>query len=440
MLYRLLKEPFQAQPPPFPKQPTIISGFPQNSLNQQSFELNHRVVCNHLVDFTRGKNLLKGQSLHAHVIKSGLQTIPLICHHLINFYSKLQLPYCSEQIFRETLVKSSTTWSSIISCFTQNELPFRGLEYFKLMLRNNGMFPDDYIFPCATKSCAMINGHSVGQSVHCLAVKIGFDVNVYVGSSVVDMYAKCGSLVDARKMFDEMPEKNVVSWSGMIYGYAQIGEDEDALRLFKAALWEGLNVNDFTFSSVIRVWSALISMYSKSGMIEGAYQVFDEVLDKNLGMWNAMKSALCFNGGLAWPSRETAGGHEINRRNANATNGVRLGALLTAAGRYQEAAKARKMLRDRGQKKKTGLSWVEEGNRIHTFAAGDRTHEMSEEIYRKLERLGEDMERAGYVADTTYVLKEVDFDEKSQTIRYHSERLAIAFALITFPPKGQLEL
>ncbi|KAL0453084.1 UNVERIFIED_CONTAM: putative pentatricopeptide repeat-containing protein [Sesamum latifolium] len=568
MLHRLLKEPIRQTPLPFHRQPTFLSALPQNSLNQQSFELSYRIICNHLVDFTREKNLLKGQSFHAHVIKSGMQIIPLICHHLMNFYGKLELPYCSEQIFRESQFKSSTTWSSIISCFIQNELPFRGLEYFKLMLRNDGMFPDDYIFPCATKACGMINDYCFGQSVHCLAVKIGFDVNVFVGSSVVDMYAKCGKLGDARKVFDEMPERNVVSWSGMIYGYAQMGEDEEALKLFKDAFVEGLEVNDFTFSSVIRVCgnstlfelgkqmhglclklsydetsfvgSALISMYSKSGMIEGAYRVFNEVSDKNLGMWNAMLIACaqhaetksvfelfkkmenagmkpnfitflcilyaCSHAGLVKEGKhyfgmmkeygiEPGSQHyasmvDLLGRAGKLQEAMKLieempmeptesvwGALLTgcrihgnaelassvadrvfelgpvspglhvllsnayaAAGRYQEAAKARKMLKDRGQKKETGLSWVEEGNRIHTFAAEDRRHEFSEEIYRKLEELGEDMERAGYVADTTYVLKEVGAEEKSQTIKYHSERLAIAFALITFPPERPIRI
>ncbi|PIN16694.1 hypothetical protein CDL12_10659 [Handroanthus impetiginosus] len=568
MLHHLLEEPSHQPPLASPKQPPILSAYPQNSLNQQSFESNYRIICNHLVDFTRGKNLLRGQSFHAHVIKSGLQIVPLLCHHLINFYAKLQLPYSSEQIFYEVPFKSSTTWSSIISCFTQNELPFRGLEYFKLMLRNDGMFPDDYIFPCATKACAMINGYGVGQSVHCLALKIGYDVNVYVGSSVVDMYAKCGSLADARKVFDEMPEKNVVSWSGMIYGYAQMGDDEEALRLFKRALWEGLDVNDFTFSSVIRVCgnstlfelgkqmhglclklsydetsfvgSALISMYSKSGMIEGAYRVFDEVSDKNLGMWNAMLIACaqhahttnvfklfgkmenvgmkpnfitflcilyaCSHAGLVEEGKynfrmmkehgiEPGSQHyasmvDLLGRAGKLREAMKLieempmqptesvwGALLTgcrihgntelagsvadkvfklgpvspglhvllsnayaAAGKHQEAAKARKMLKDRGQKKETGLSWVEEGNRIHTFAAGDRRHELSDEIYRKLEELGEEMERAGYVADTSYVLKDVGDEEKGRTIRYHSERLAIAFALITFPSERPIRV
>ncbi|KAH6793883.1 mitochondrial RNAediting factor 1 [Perilla frutescens var. hirtella] len=559
MLGLLQEEPWQ-QPSP-PKKT-------QNFLNQQSFESNYRVICNRLVEFTRGKNLLNGQSFHAHAIKSGLQIIPLVCNHLINFYSKLQLPYCSERMFHETQFKSSTTWSSIISCFAQNELPLHGLEYFKLMLRNDGMIPDDHIIPCAMKACGMSNDQLLGKSVHCLALKTGFDASVFVGSSVVDMYAKCGSLGDARKMFDEMPERNVVSWSTVIYGYAQMGEDEEALMLFKAALWEGLDVNDFTFSSVIRVCgnstlfelgkqihslclkmyyyetsfvgSALISMYSKSGVIEDAYQVFSEVLDRNLGMWNAMMIACaqhahtrsvfellekmerkgmkpnfitflcilyaCSHAGLVKEGKyyfakmkeygiEAGSQHyasmvDLLGRAGKLQEAMKLieempmqpieavwGAFLTgcrthgntelavsvadrvfelgpvspglhmlvsyaytAAGRYQEAAMARKMLKDSGQKKETGMSWVEVGNRVHTFAAGERRHELSAEIYRKLEELEDEMERAGYIADTTYVLKEVGAEEKSESIRYHSERLAIAFALVTFPPERPIRV
>lgn len=441
------------------------------------------------------------------------------------------------------------------------------LEFFRQML-DFGVRPDDHIFPSATKACAILSRVDVGQSVYCLAVKTGYDVDVFVGSSVVDMYAKCGDIRQARKVFDDMPERNVVSWSGMIYGYAQLGEDEEALRLFKLALIKELDVNDFTFSSVIRVCgnstflelgkqihglclkmsydsssfvgSSLISLYSKCGLIEAAYRVFDEIHVKNLGMWNAMLIACaqhahtdkafhlfklmeysgmkpnfitflcvlyaCSHAGLVKEGKHyfelmkqygiepgdqhyasvvdllgRAGKlHEavtiIREMPIQPTESV-WGALLTgcrihgntelaayaadrvfelgpvspglhvllsnayaSAGRFEEAAKARKMLRDRGMKKETGLSWVEEGNRVHTFTAGDRSHSKSMEIYKKLDELEDEIERAGYVADTSFVLQEVDGSEKKLAIRYHSERLAIAFALITFPSERPIRV
>jgi pentatricopeptide repeat protein len=428
--------------------------------------------------------------------------------------------------------------------------------------------PDDHILPSATKSCAILSRCDVGQSVHCLAVKTGYEFDVFVGSSMVDMYAKCGEIGYARKMFDEMPEKNVVSWSGMIYGYSQLGVDEEALRLFKQALFENFDVNDFTFSSVIRVCgnltllelgrqihglcfktcfdksafvgSSLVSLYSKCGVIEGAYRVYDEIPVRNLGFWNAMLIACaqhvhtdrafelfkemegvgmkpnfitflcmlyaCSHAGLVEKGRfyfERMKEYGIEPGDQHYTSMVDLlgragklqdavsiikemsmeptesvwGALLTgcrihgdtelaafaadkvfelgpvspgihvllsnayaAAGRYEDAAKARKMLRDRGKKKETGLSWVEEGNRVHTFASGDRSNVKTKEIYQKLEELGEEMERAGYVPDTSFVLREVDGEEKKRAIWDHSERLAIAFGLITFPTERPIRV
>ncbi|TXG70453.1 hypothetical protein EZV62_005388 [Acer yangbiense] len=557
-MLQALKKPLQS--PPLSSNIRVVKP-PETLLNQLGFEQGYRQTCNLLLSQTQSRSLPKGLQLHAHIIKSGLQTLPLVSHHLINLYSKCQLPLLSRQIFHETPRKLATTWSSIISSFAQNELPCLAIEYFRRMLGER-LHPDDHIFPSATKSCGILGRIDVGGSIHCIVVKTGYEGDVFVGSSLVDMYAKCGDLKIARKVFDEMPERNVVSWSGMIYGYTQFGEDEEALRLFKQALCTDLKVNDFTFSSVIRVCadstllelgkqihglcvktnfelssfvgSSLISLYAKCGVIETAYQVFEEVPVRNLGTWNAMLIACaqhahtnkvldlfkemgsfgmkpnfitflgvlyaCSHAGLVEKGKyffelmkeygiEPGPQHysslvDLLGRAGKLQEAVSiieempiaptesiLGALLTgcrihgntelaaytadkvielgsmssgmhvlisnayaAAGRWEDAAKARKKLRDLGVKKETGLSWVEVGNRVHAFTSGDVCHLRTKEIYQKLEELGEEMERAGYVADTSFVLQDVDGIEKSQKIRYHSERLAIAFGMITFPP------
>ncbi|PIA35180.1 hypothetical protein AQUCO_03600086v1 [Aquilegia coerulea] len=188
---------------------------------------------------------------------------PLVSNHRINFYSKCQRPYHSRQIF--------------------HEIPFKSSGFLEL----------NYIHICP-------KWWDVGQSLHSLSMKIGLNWDVFVRSSIVNMYAKCGIIYNATKMFDEMPDKNVVSWSGLIY-----------------ALMEDFKVNDFTFSSVVRaicgnstllelgkqihglcyktsfdsssfVGSSLISLYSKYGVIEGAYMIFDELRVRILGAWNSM--------------------------------------------------------------------------------------------------------------------------------------------------------
>ncbi|KAG5252864.1 Pentatricopeptide repeat [Salix suchowensis] len=242
-----------------------------------------------------------------HKLAQGLQIIPLVCHYLINFYSKTQLPLLSGQVFEESERKSSTTWSSVISSFAQNEEPVLAIQYFCRMLGEN-LCPDDHIFPSATKACAILGRCDVGKSVHCLVIKTGYDVDVFVGSSLVDMYAKCGDINESRRCLMKCRRE---MW------FRGLGEHEEAMRLFKEALLEGLDVNDFTLSSVIRVCGS-------ATLLELGKQVH----------------GLCFK----------------------------------------------------------------------------TSYDLS-----------------GFV-DTSFVLREVGSEEKNQTIRYHSERLAIAFGLISIPP------
>lgn len=410
----------------------------------------------------------------------------------------------------------------------------------------------------------------LGCSIHSLVVKIGIEFDVYVGSSVVDMYAKCGWIWDARKMFDEMPEKNVVTWSGLICGYSQLGLLNECFSLFKIAL-SGIEddagfdtcINDFTYSGIIRVCGeatvqelgrqvhghcvrtgfdsssfvggSLVTMYSKCGAVEDGYKVFDELPKRNLGVWNAMLFACaqhghsnkafdcfeemcssgifpnfitflhllyaCSHAGLVesgklyfnlmvkhhniepsfkhyvcmvdllgragklkeamelinkmpmepndtvWAALLT--GCCIHNDTAMArfaasrlqeTNSLSSGPLMllcntyTASGNYEAAAEARKVIRDKGIRKETGVSWVEFGNQIHTFVSSDRWHERSEEIYKKLEDVEREMRKFGYVPETREELGCI-LNEKKRLAGWHSERLAAAWWLVVVEQK-----
>lgn len=179
--------------------------------------------------------------------------------------------------------------------------------------------PNDRSIPSVARAVAYLSDPSLARSLHGLSVKTPFANDVFVLTSVLDMYAKCSLLQDAQQLFDEMPQRNVVSWSVLICGYAEAGLHSSALVLFQSALCDGLQVNDFTFSSVIRVCaettllglgalvhglamkvnldsspfvgSALVSLYSKCGLLDSSYKVFDEMPERNLGAWNSILNA-----------------------------------------------------------------------------------------------------------------------------------------------------
>ncbi|XP_039117952.1 putative pentatricopeptide repeat-containing protein At5g52630 [Dioscorea cayenensis subsp. rotundata] len=502
----------------------------------------------------------KGSQLHGHLLKSGLiPSISLLSNHLITFYARCHLPHLSRLAFLDSPSKTSAVWASLIAALAQNGLSADALLAFRSML-SHSIPVCDRTLPSATKSCAALSLPGLARSLHSLALRSPFSSDVFVASSIIDMYSKCSLLTDARAVFDEMPHRNVVSWSSLIYGHALAGLNLDALHLFKLALADNL-INDFTYSTIIRVCSAaplldlgtqihahcsksifmsspfvgssLISLYSKSGLVDDAYKLFDEMPEKNLGAWNAVLIASAQHGHIRTAFDRFTGmeraGHTPNfitflclltacshaglvddgKRyfNLMISRGIepeeqhyacmvdlfsrvgRLkeamdfiktmplaptesvwGALLTgcrihkdtdtaafaagklfetcssaggsgahmllanayaAAGRYTDAARARKEMRDRGIKKETGLSWVEHEGKVHTFVSDDTCHYMIKEIHEVVNKLGERMEKEGYVVDTSCVLRDVDGEEKRRAVWYHSERLAIGFGLLS---------
>ncbi|KAK6945317.1 Pentatricopeptide repeat [Dillenia turbinata] len=402
-------------------------------------------ICKILLSLTHSRSLSKGLQLHAHILKLGLQTIPLISHHLINFYSKSQLPHFSRQIFEETPTKTATTWSSIISSFAQNELPLLAIQFFKSMLVN-GVRPDDHIFP---------------STVQGLCLKTSYDSSSFVGSALISLYSKCGVIEGAYMVFEDITVRNLGMWNSMLIACAQHAHTKEVFNLFKEVEGAGLKPNFISFLSVLyacshaglleegRYYFELMKKYGiepgpqhyashvdllgRAGKLQDAVSLIEEMpIEPTESVWAALLTGCRIH-------RDTelaafAADRVFKLGSVSPGLYVLLSNAYAAVGRYEDAAKARKMLRDKGVKKETGLSWVEEGNKVHTFTSGDRSHAETNKIYQKLEELEDEMEHAGYVADTSFVLREVDSEEKKHAIRYHSERLAIAFGLISFLP------
>jgi pentatricopeptide repeat protein len=155
-----------------------------------------------------------------------------------------------------------------------------------------------------------------GMEIHKDIIRSGLEFDVYVGSALVDMYAKCGSMDKARDLFDRMPQRNVVSWNTMISAYARDGPAAESLNLFSQMQEVGIMPNQFTFSSVLTgcaklgalqegmkiheevvmrgfecndfVGNGLIDMYAKCGCLEKARYLFDRMRGRDLVSWNAM--------------------------------------------------------------------------------------------------------------------------------------------------------
>ncbi|CAK7342782.1 unnamed protein product [Dovyalis caffra] len=267
------------------------------------------------------KNLKKGQQIHAQLLTTGLNSSSASSStSLINMYAKCNQMNQALLVFNHNAdyARNVFAYNALISGFVLNGLPKDGLEVYKEM-RKAGVLPDKYTFPCLIKGlCEFIEVAEV-KKIHGLVFKLGLDLDMYVGSAMTSSYLKLELMEEARELFDEMPKRDVVLWSSIVNGYAQIGRFNEALGVCREMSREGILMSKFTvsgilpifaaredfnngrvvhgfmikmgFDSCVSVCNALIDTYGKCRCIVDALQVFETMNEKDLFSWNSILSA-----------------------------------------------------------------------------------------------------------------------------------------------------
>ncbi|XP_057997629.1 pentatricopeptide repeat-containing protein At2g13600-like [Hevea brasiliensis] len=260
----------------------------------------------------------------------------------------------ARRIFDEMPERNEVSWSAMIARYSQSGCPEESLKLFHQMIQE-GFKPNSSCFSSVLSALASIEALQAGMNIHGHVTKIGIEKGVYVASSLIDLYCKCGEIMDGRLVFDSILDKNVVSWNTMIGGYSMSGQMEEAENLFNIMpvcnniswsaiiagyldcqqfdkvfevfnemLLLGYIPNKSTFSSLlcacastaslgngkdlhgkiiklgiqsdVFVGTALTDMYAKSGDIESSRKVFDRMSGKNEVSWTAMIQGLAESG------------------------------------------------------------------------------------------------------------------------------------------------
>lgn len=258
----------------------------------------------------------EGQRVHSHMIKTHYSPPEFLRNRLLVFYCKCGGSLGDARyVLDEMPERSVVSWTALLSAYSQRGFVSDALSLFMLMSRSDTR-PNEYTFATVLTSCSGLVGLQLGKQIHCLIIKRNFEINIFVGSSLLDMYAKGGRIHEARQVFESLPERDVVSCTAIISGYAQLGLDEDALEQFRRLQTEGMTPNFVTYSSVLAALSglsaldlgkqvhshilrrqlpfhevmhnALIDMYSKCGNLACARRIFDNMPQKTIVSWNAM--------------------------------------------------------------------------------------------------------------------------------------------------------
>ncbi|KAK7251720.1 hypothetical protein RIF29_35163 [Crotalaria pallida] len=356
--------------------------------------------------------------------------------------------------------RDSVSWAALIAGYAQNGNYEEALNML-VEMKQDGKSLNRSTFCCALSTCADIAVLELGKQVHGQAVKTGFENGCFVGNAILGMYCKCGSIEEAYNVFEGIQEKDVISWNTLLGGYARHGFGRQAIMVFESMKMAGVKPDGITMVGVLLAcshagltdrgteyfysmnkdygvkpdlihYTCMIDLLGRVGKLDEALNLLKTMpFEPDAASWGALLGASWIHGNTEMGEKAAEVIFKMEPHNPG--NYALLTNLYAASRRWDDVSKTRLKMRDAGVQKVPGYSWVEVQNKIHLFTVGDCFHPDKGRIYAFLEELDQKMKREGYVSSTKLVLHDVDEDEKERMLKYHSEKLAVAFGILTIP-------
>ncbi|XP_028796021.1 pentatricopeptide repeat-containing protein At5g04780, mitochondrial-like [Neltuma alba] len=407
------------------------------------------------------------RQIHTLSIKSGLHSDFYVINSLLDAYGKCNHIDEASKIFEECTCEDLVAYTSMITAYSQDGDGEEALKLYSRM-QDADIKPDSFVCSSLLNACANLSAYEQGKQLHVHALKFGFMSDIFASNSVVNMYAKCGSIEDANRVFSEIPQRGIVSWSAMIGGLAQHGHGKEALQLFSQMLEEGVSPNQITLVSVLCAcnhaglvnegkqyfekmeemfgfkpmqehYACMIDLLGRAGKLNEAIELVKSMpFEADGSVWGALLGAARIhkNVELGQQAAEMLLAIEPEKSGTH----VLLANIYASAGMWENVAKVRKLMKDSKVKKEPGMSWIEVKDKVYTFIVGDRSHYRSAEIYAKLDELCGLLSKAGYSPIVEIDLHNVNQSEKEQLLFHHSEKLAVVFGLIATPPGSPIRV
>ncbi|KAJ6392762.1 hypothetical protein OIU77_022282 [Salix suchowensis] len=235
------------------------------------------------------KALRGGRQVHAWLVTRGTDSrILSLNSKLVGMYASCGDLKSATLVFKRIRNPNvfALNWMVLASAF---EGYYKEAIWFFCSMKDSVFIYNKYTFSVVLKAFVGLLDLNKGKEVHCMVKQLGFESDVCVANALVDMYSKCGCIGYARRVFDRMVKRDIVSWTSMISGYCNVKKIEEALVLFERMRLEGLEPNDFT-------WNVLISGYARRGDSDGAFSLLSKMtregLVPDLVTWNAMIAGL----------------------------------------------------------------------------------------------------------------------------------------------------
>ncbi|CAJ1932880.1 unnamed protein product [Sphenostylis stenocarpa] len=418
-------------------------------------------ACGSLVSLNLGKQI------HSSVLKVGLDSNVFVSNALMDVYAKCSEIENSVKLFMGSEEKNEVTWNTIIVGYVQLGDGEKALNLFSNMLGYD-IQPTEVTYSSVLRASASLVALEPGRQIHSLTIKTMYNKDSVVANSLIDMYAKCGRIDDARLTFDKMNKRDEVSWNAIICGYSIHGLGREALNLFDMMQKTNCKPNKLTFVGVLSAcsnaglldegrahfrsmlqdygvepciehYTCMVWLLGRSGQFDEAVNLIEEIpFQPSVMLWRALLGACVIHKNL--DLGKVCAQHVLEMEPHDDATHVLLSNMYAAARRWDNVASVRKSMKRKKVKKEPGLSWVENQGVVHYFTVGDTSHPEIKLIFAMLEWLNKKTRNAGYVPDCSVVLLDVEDDEKERLLWAHSERLALAFGLIQIPPACSIRI
>ncbi|KAJ0914889.1 putative aminoacyl-tRNA synthetase, class Ic, tetratricopeptide-like helical domain superfamily [Helianthus annuus] len=400
--------------------------------------------------------LTRGLFVHSLVNELGLKHDVSVMNSLISMYCKCKRVDIAAEIFKNMKEKTLVSWNAMILGYAQNGQIISALNHFRIMKVKN-IDPDSFTMVSIIAAVTEFSVLRQAKWVHGVVTRTCLDTNVFVKTALVDMYAKCGAITTARKLFDLMNDRHVTTWNAMIDGYGTHGYGTEAIKLFKKMEAGDIKPNNITFLCIISACShsgfveegcqyfckmkneyeieptmdhygAMVDLLGRSGRLTKAWDFIQNMpVEPGLNVFGAMLGACKIHKNVELAEMAADRLFELNPNDGGYY--VLLANIYATASMWDKVTEIRSKMEERGIRKTPGYSSVELENEVHTFYSGSSWHSDSNKIYNFLEILIDKIKDAGYVP-TTDLMQDVEDDLQEQMVSTHSEKVAIAFGLL----------
>nr|XP_043639865.1 pentatricopeptide repeat-containing protein At2g33760 [Erigeron canadensis] len=401
-----------------------------------------------------------GKNVHCHVLVSGYGSDSFVQAALVSFYAKCNELGVARKLFDEMPKRSLVAWNAMISGYEQNGLAEEAVGLFHKM-RDEGVEFDLVTLVSVLSACSRIGALGLGCWIHEYIRLNGLGVNCNIATSLINMYGRCGDVIKARQVFDSLNQQNVITWTSMISTYGMHGYGREAMEIFSLMKLHGPSPNSVTFIAVLSACAhaglvsegrlayasmiqdygiipkmehhvSMVDMLGRAGLLGEAYQHIQDMnmnhVKPTAAVWTAMLGACKMHKNVDLGVLAAENLLAIEPQHSG--HYVLLSNVYAMAGLMDRVELVRNVMIQKGLKKQVGYATIEVDQKTYLFSMGDKSHPETATIYRYLEELMERCREVGYVPASESVMHELEEEERLHALRYHSEKLALAFGLM----------